>query len=58
MRLGDDMRDYKNYRAPECVHVTRMTTYLIVAALMALLAWTQDRDSHPFNDVKYVQVEE
>lgn len=44
------MRDYKNYRAPECVHITRMTTYLIIAVLLAVLGYMQDRDSHPFND--------
>lgn len=51
------MRDYKNYRAPECVHLTRATTYLIIAVLMAVLAVMTERDNHPFNDVKYVQVE-
>lgn len=49
------MRDYKNYRAPECAHVTRMTTYLIIAALLALFAYMTERDSHPFNDVKYIR---
>ena len=39
-------RDMKNYRAPESVHVTRITTYLIIAALIAMLSWTTERDSY------------
>lgn len=50
-------RDMKNYRAQEGVHVTRATTILIIFSLLALFAWMSERDSHPFNDVKYVQVE-
>ena len=45
------MRDYKHFKAQEGAHLTRLSTYLIVASLLALLAWTQHRDSHPFNDV-------
>ena len=49
--------DMKHFRAQESVHVTRMTTYLIVAVLLAVLSWMFERDNHPFNDLHYVQVE-
>ena len=39
-------RDMKNYRAQEGVHLTRFTTYLIIAVLIAVLAWTTERDSY------------
>ena len=44
-------RDMKNYRAPESVHLTRLSTYLIIAVLVAVLAWATERDNHLFNTV-------
>lgn len=32
-------------------------TMMIILALMAVIAVMQERDNHPFNDVKYVLVE-
>lgn len=48
------MRDYKHFKAQDGAHLTRLSTYLIVASLMALLAWFQDRDNHPFADTHMV----
>ena len=35
----------KNYRAPEGMASTKTMTYLIIFTLLAVLAWTTDRDS-------------
>lgn len=39
-------RDMKNYRAQEGVHLTRLTTYLIITVLVAVLSWMTERDSY------------
>jgi hypothetical protein len=36
----------KNYRAPEEAFSTKTVTYLIIFSLLAVFAWTLDRDSY------------
>jgi len=38
------MRDFKNYKAPECANVSRMCSILMIVGLVALLAWMGERD--------------
>lgn len=44
------MRDMKNYRASgEDDYSPRLSTYLMILALVALLSWFTERDNHPLN---------
>lgn len=48
----DGLGDMKGFRAkeePEGVHVTRLSTLLLIFALLALLSWMTERDNHPFH---------
>ena len=49
-------RDLKNFRAPEGVHLTRLTTYLIIFGLLDVLSWMFERDSHQFNKAVIAEI--
>jgi hypothetical protein len=44
----------KNYRAPEEAFSTKTVTYLIIFALLAVLAWASERDSAFVADTQFI----
>lgn len=45
-----DMKHMSVQEVEEQVHVFRLTTYLILFALFAVLAWATERDNHPYKE--------